>query len=64
MPIAGFVARLLSDLERGRQSPTLDVVNRIAKGLKVTIAELFAPLNEPYRARSRKRRGDADGAAK
>lgn len=53
-------ATYLSDLERGRQSPTLDVVNRVARGLKVTIADLFAPLNEPYRARSRKRRSDAD----
>ena len=48
----------LSDLERARQSPTLDVVNRLARALKVTIADLFAPLNEPYRARYRKRRSD------
>ncbi|MDO8795456.1 MAG: helix-turn-helix transcriptional regulator [Vicinamibacterales bacterium] len=49
----------LSDLERGRQSPTLDVVNRVAKALRVTIASLFAPFDEPYRARARKRRSDA-----
>jgi hypothetical protein len=26
------------------------MVNRIARGLKVTIADLFAPMNEPFRA--------------
>jgi hypothetical protein len=40
------------------------VVNRVAGALKITIAELFSPLDEPYRSRSRKRRTDADGAAK
>ena len=49
----------LSDLERGRQSPTLDIVNRLARALQVTIAELFASLDEPFRAQYRKRRSDA-----
>jgi transcriptional regulator with XRE-family HTH domain len=48
----------LSDVERGRQSPTLDVVNRLARALKITIADLCSPLNEPFRARYRKRRSD------
>jgi transcriptional regulator with XRE-family HTH domain len=52
----------LSDLERGRQTPTLDVVNRILRALGVTLAEFFAPLNEPYRARFRKPRRDARGS--
>ena len=42
----GHRARLhwtyLSDLKRGRQTPTLDVVNRLARALGVTLAEFFA----------------------
>ena len=49
----------LSDLERGRQSPTLDVVNRLARALRITVAEMFGAMNEPYRAQFRKRRNDA-----
>jgi transcriptional regulator with XRE-family HTH domain len=52
----------LSDLERGRQSPTLDVMNRVVRALGVTLAEFFAPLNEPYRARFRKQRRDVKGS--
>lgn len=52
----------LSDLERGQQSPTLDVVNRLARALRVTVSELFAPLNESYRVQFRKRRSDAEAA--
>ncbi len=48
----------VSDLERGRQTPTLDVVNRLARAVGVTLAELFAPFDRPYRLRSRKRRED------
>jgi transcriptional regulator with XRE-family HTH domain len=48
----------LSDLERGRQTPTLDMVNRLARALRVTLAEFFAPLNHPYRVRFRKARRD------
>lgn len=48
----------LSDLERGQQTPTLDVVDRLARALGVTIAEFFSPLNEPYRLRFRRRRKD------
>ena len=57
---AGVHWTYLSDLERGRQTPTLDLVNRLARGLGVTLAELFAPFDEPYRARSRKPRRDAN----
>ncbi len=49
---------LPSDLERGRQTPTLDLLNRVARGLAVTLADFFAPLDEPYRARFRKPRRD------
>ena len=49
----------LSDLERGQQTPTLDVVNRLSSALQVTLAEVFAPLNRRYRQRSRRARRDA-----
>ena len=48
----------LSDLERGRQTPTLDVINRLARALGVTLAEFFAPFDESFRVRSRKPRSD------
>ena len=38
---ASLYSTYLSDLERGRQSPTLDVVNRIARGLRVTMAARY-----------------------
>jgi transcriptional regulator with XRE-family HTH domain len=50
----------LSDLERGMQTPTLDVVNRLATALRVTLAELFDPFNRRFRSRSRKGRSDQD----
>jgi transcriptional regulator with XRE-family HTH domain len=56
---AGMHWTYLSDLERGRQTPTLDMLNRVARGLGVTLAEFFSPLDEPYRARFRKRRREA-----
>ena len=46
----------LSDLERGRQTPTLDVVNRLAKALRTTLAEFFEPLDRPFRSRARRPR--------
>jgi transcriptional regulator with XRE-family HTH domain len=49
----------LSDLERGRQSPTVDVVNRLARALGVSLAEFFAPFDRPFRVRSRKPRRDS-----
>jgi transcriptional regulator with XRE-family HTH domain len=55
---AGMHWTYLSDLERGRQTPTLDMLNRVARGLNVTLADFFSPLNQPYRARFRKRRHD------
>jgi transcriptional regulator with XRE-family HTH domain len=55
---AGMHWTYLSDLERGRQTPTLDMLNRVARGLDVTLAEFFSTLDEPYRARFRKRRRD------
>lgn len=55
---AGLHWTYLSDLERGRQSPTLDVVNRVARALGVTLAEFFSPFNQPCRLRFRKPRRD------
>lgn len=46
----------LSDLERGMQTPTLDVVSRLATALKVTLAELFRPLDRRFRTRVRRPR--------
>jgi transcriptional regulator with XRE-family HTH domain len=48
----------LSDLERGMQAPTLDVVNRLAIALKVTLAEFFRPLDRRFSSRVRKERSD------
>ena len=48
----------VSDLERARQTPTLDVINRIARGLDVTLAEFFSPFQKKFRARSRAQRSD------
>ncbi len=53
---AGLHWTYVSDLERGQQTPTVDVVNRLARALGVTLAEFFAPLDEPFRRRSRKPR--------
>ncbi len=55
---AGLHWTYLSDLERGQQTPTLDVVNRLARAFGVTLAEFFRPLDEPFRRRSRKPRSD------
>lgn len=55
---AGLHWTYLSDLERGRQTPTMDVVNRLAKGCGVTLAEFFAPFDQTFRVRSRKQRND------
>jgi transcriptional regulator with XRE-family HTH domain len=48
----------VSDLERGEQSPTVDVVNRLARGLGVSLAEFFSAFDQPYRIRSRRVRQD------
>lgn len=40
----------ISEVERGRRAPSLDVVGRIADALGVTPSELFAPLKGRYRA--------------
>ena len=56
---AGLHWTYLSDLERGRQTPTMDVVNRLARALDVTLAKFFSPLDQPYRVRHRKVRRDA-----
>ena len=49
----------VSDLERGMQSPTIDVINRLARGLGVSLAEFFSPFDQSYRLRSRKVRQDS-----
>lgn len=32
----------ISDIERGLRNPSLEVINRIARGLEVDLAELFS----------------------
>jgi XRE family transcriptional regulator, regulator of sulfur utilization len=46
---AGVHWTYLSDLERGRQTLTLDVMNRIARASGVTLAEFFAPFDRPFK---------------
>jgi hypothetical protein len=36
----------------------MDIVNRLARGLGVTLAEFFAPFEAPYRVRFRQPRRD------
>lgn len=55
---AGLHWTYLSDLERGRQTPTMDVVNRLARACRVTLADFFAPFDKPFRRQSRKPRAD------
>jgi transcriptional regulator with XRE-family HTH domain len=45
----------VSDVERGRRGPSLDVIGRVALGLRISPSELFAPLKGRYRPRRRKR---------
>ena len=60
---ARIASSYLSDLERGRQSPTLDVVNRLARALRITMSEMFEPLTETHRLQFRKRRSDTEPAS-
>jgi transcriptional regulator with XRE-family HTH domain len=49
----------VSDLERGQQTPTLDVVNRLARALKVSLGrELFQPFDRAFHSRRRRSRDD------
>lgn len=45
----------VSEVERGRRGPSLDVVGRLALGLRVSPAELFASLKGRYRPHRRTR---------
>ena len=36
----------VSDLERGRQTPTVDVVNRLARALSISVVELMAAVDK------------------
>jgi hypothetical protein len=41
-----------------RQTPTMDVVNRLARATGVILAEFFSPFDQPYSVRQRKPRRD------
>lgn len=41
---AGLHRTYLSDVERGARNPSLESIERLAKGLGITIAELFDSL--------------------
>jgi hypothetical protein len=43
---------------------TVNVVNRLARALGVTLATFFSPLDQPYRVRHRKVRRDAPRASR
>ncbi len=50
---AGLHWTYISDVERGKRGPSLDVVGRLASGLGVSLSELFSNLNKRYRSRFR-----------
>jgi transcriptional regulator with XRE-family HTH domain len=54
----------MRNLERNRQTPILDMLNRVARALGVTLADFFSPLDEPYRVRVGKPRRDGPRAAR
>jgi XRE family transcriptional regulator, regulator of sulfur utilization len=45
----------VSEVERGRRGPSLDVIGRLAVGLRIPLSEMFAGLKTRYRTRRRKR---------
>jgi transcriptional regulator with XRE-family HTH domain len=51
---AGLHWTYVSGVERGLRTPGLDVIGRLAQGLGVSPAELFASLTGRYRARTRR----------
>ncbi len=53
---AGLHWTYVSDVERGRRGPSLDVIGRLALGLGVSPSEVFAALRDRYRPRRRKQR--------
>jgi transcriptional regulator with XRE-family HTH domain len=44
----------ISGVERGIRTPGLDVIGRLSAALRVSPAELFAPLTAKYRSRIRR----------
>jgi XRE family transcriptional regulator, regulator of sulfur utilization len=45
---SGVSAPMLSQVERGETSPTLDIANRIASGLNLTLSQLLRLDEEPH----------------
>jgi transcriptional regulator with XRE-family HTH domain len=43
---AGIALNYLNGIESGKRNPTIDVVGRLAKALRVLPADLFAPASE------------------
>ncbi len=52
---SGVSAPMLSQVERGETSPTLDIANRIASGLHLTLSQLLRLDEEPHVVVVRKR---------
>ena len=46
---AGLHISLVSLIERGQTNPTLDTMNKLSKGLKVPIWEVFMGMEEEHR---------------
>ena len=40
--------KYLSDLERGKRNPTLNILDRISKGLNISLETLFKGIGGPY----------------
>lgn len=38
----------LSDVECGRRNPSIEILNKIAKGLKVSLSDLFLGVGEKF----------------
>jgi transcriptional regulator with XRE-family HTH domain len=57
-------ATYLSDLERGTQTPSLDLVNRLSSALKVSLAELFQPFSRRFRNRRKLAPGEVTKTSK
>lgn len=54
---AGVDRSYVGGMERGEENPTVDVLDKLAGTLAVTIAELFAPLTEDGAVNAGLRRG-------
>ena len=57
---AGLHRSYVADIERGARNASLQTIEKLAEGLKISLSELFEPLGECPKAPacSRRRRGE------